>query len=250
MVLSACNLSLVPLRAEPSHRSEMVNQVLFGEVFEIIEEGVDFTHIRLKDTQYEGWIQRYQFGKINTYSNTNRIIGLAGGKAYSAKHTVQLLHGTPIPIDTDEIQIESELYRIEGATREGKLDDFEVEFPKLIKHYNNSPYLWGGRSAYGIDCSGFSQLVYKHFGIQLKRDAWQQAESGFTVDFLPEIKAGDLAFFDNEVGRITHVGIMIDKETIIHAAGRVRIDKMDNEGIFNPDRNKYTHKLRIVKRYF
>lgn len=110
--------------------------------------------------------------------------------------------------------------------------------------------MWGGRSNAGIDCSGFSQVVYKHFGISLLRDAYQQAESGKAIDFLTEIRAGDLAFFDNEAGRITHVGIMIDHETIIHAAGRVRVDKMDNEGIFNLDINKYTHRLRIVKRYF
>lgn len=248
MVLLACNLSIVPLRAEAAHRSEMVTQVLFGEVFELIEEGTDFNHIRLLDTDYEGWIQRYQFGEVKQTNNSNRIIGLAGGKAYSSAHTVQLLHGTPIP--NDSIQIGEEHYKIEGAVREGTLEDFEVEFPKLIQHYNNSPYLWGGRSPYGIDCSGFSQVVYRHFGIALKRDAWQQAESGDTVDFLPEIKAGDLAFFDNEAGRITHVGVMIDNETIIHAAGRVRIDKMDSQGIFNAEQNKYTHKLRIVKRYF
>ncbi|TDQ79631.1 C40 family peptidase [Sphingobacterium yanglingense] len=248
MVLSACNLCIMPLRAEASHRSEMVTQVLFGEPFEILEEGIDFDHIRLLDTSYEGWIQRHQSGQIATQESSRRIIGLTGGKASSTAHTTQLLHGTPVP--NDSIQIGNELYTIEGVIREGKLDDFDIEFPKLIQHYNNSPYLWGGRSPYGIDCSGFSQVVYRHFGIGLKRDAWQQAESGDTVDFLPEIKAGDLAFFDNEAGRITHVGIMIDNETIIHAAGRVRIDKMDTEGIFNAQQNKYTHKLRIVKRYF
>ncbi|MBL1409210.1 C40 family peptidase [Sphingobacterium faecale] len=248
MVLSACNLSILPLRAEASHRSEMVTQVLFGEAFEILEEGVDFDRIRLLDTSYEGWIQRHQSGQLATLQPTKHIIDLAGGKAHSTTHTVQLLHGTPVP--SNSLQIGSELYTIEGTVREGTLDDFDIEFPKLIQHYNNSPYLWGGRSPYGIDCSGFSQVVYRHFGIALRRDAWQQAESGDTVNFLPEIKAGDLAFFDNEAGRITHVGVMIDNETIIHAAGRVRIDKMDTEGIFNAQQNKYTHKLRIVKRYF
>lgn len=248
MVLSACNLSIVPLRAEPSHRSEMVTQVLFGESFEVVDEGEDFDYIRLLDTSYEGWIQKYQSAPISAAEDTiNLIVNLTGGKAHSPRHTVPLFHGTPV---TDEIQIGDELYKIEGAIREAKLDDFEVEFPKLIAYYNNSPYLWGGRSIYGIDCSGFTQIVYRHFGIHLKRDAWQQAEAGAIVDFLPEIKTGDLAFFDNEAGRITHVGIMIDNETIIHASGRVRIDKMDSEGIFNTDQNKYSHRLRIVKRYF
>lgn len=249
MSLSACNLSVVPLRAEASHRSEMVTQVLFGEVFETIEKGIDFDHIRLLDTLYEGWIQKNQSDKVVNQGHSNRIVDLGGAIAYSIAHEVHLVHGTTVASD-DEVLIGSESYRIEGNLRQAVLEDFDVEFPKLLAHYTNSPYMWGGRSTAGIDCSGFSQVVYKHFGIHLMRDAWQQAESGRTVDFLPEIKPGDLAFFDNEAGRITHVGIMIDGETIIHASGRVRIDKMDSEGIFNTEINKYTHKLRIVKRYF
>jgi cell wall-associated NlpC family hydrolase len=92
--------------------------------------------------------------------------------------------------------------------------------------------------------------VYRHFGIQLKRDAYQQADAGRTVDFLSEIKPGDLAFFDNEEGRITHVGIMVDGETIVHASGEVRVDKMDQQGIYNQEAGRYSHRLRIVKRYF
>lgn len=248
MSLSACNLSVVPLRAEASHRSEMVTQVLFGEVFETLEEGIDFDRIRLMDTDYEGWIQKNQSAKVQGYQESNWVVDIFGATASSQKHTVHLIHGTSVA--SDEMLIGGEDFLINGALRQAVLFDFNIEFPKLISFYNNSPYMWGGRSTMGIDCSGFSQVVYKHFGIQLKRDAWQQAESGHVVDFLTEIKAGDLAFFDNEAGRITHVGVMIDNETIIHAAGRVRIDKIDNEGIFNAELNKYTHKLRIVKRYF
>ncbi|WP_164112534.1 MULTISPECIES: C40 family peptidase [Sphingobacterium] len=248
MILSACNLRIVPLRADASHRSEMVSQVLFGEAFETLEEGNDFDYIRLLDTCYEGWIQKNQSAHVDGHLPSDWIVDIFGATAVSKKNTVHLIHGTSV--EKNEMRIGEENFLINGALRQAVLHDFDIEFPKLISYYNNSPYMWGGRSTMGIDCSGFSQVVYKHFGVQLKRDAWQQAESGQMVDFLTEIKPGDLAFFDNEAGRITHVGVMIDNETIIHAAGRIRIDKMDNEGIFNADLNKYTHKLRIVKRYF
>lgn len=115
--------------------------------------------------------------------------------------------------------------------------------------YLDVPYLWGGRSKCGIDCSGFSQQVYRHFGIKLPRDAYQQAEQGEVVGFLQEVECGDLAFFDNEEGRITHVGIMLSTHEIIHASGKVRIDKIDHQGIINSETGTRTHQLRIIKRY-
>ena len=110
------------------------------------------------------------------------------------------------------------------------------------------PYLWGGRSPFGIDCSGFMQSVYACIGVKLKRDAYQQAEMGSTIAFLQETKAGDLAFFDNEEGKITHVGMMLDNHTIIHASGKVRVDTIDSYGILNADDHQYSHTLRIIKR--
>ena len=249
MRIAACNLSIVPLRAEASHRSEMVSQVLFGENFDVLDDGQDFTRIRLCGVKYEGWIQNNQFDNVVLSGvNESVIVDVDGAKAISKDKVINLIHGTNIA--GSQITIGEEIYFIEGKLREANMSDFDIEFPKLIEYYYNAPYMWGGRSVQGIDCSGLSQVFYKHFGLSLLRDAYQQAESGNTVDFLTEIKAGDLAFFDNEAGKITHVGIMLDNERIIHASGRVRIDKMDNQGIFNADLNRYTHKLRIVKRYF
>jgi cell wall-associated NlpC family hydrolase len=125
---------------------------------------------------------------------------------------------------------------------------------KLIKQiafkYLNTSYLWGGKSVFGIDCSGYAQMTYKFLNKQIPRDAWQQAEKGEAVNFLQEAKCGDLAFFDNEDGRITHVGILLSDNEIIHSSGKVRIDKIDTQGILNLETRQRTHKLRIIKRYF
>ena len=249
MIKHVCNLSVVPLRAEASHRSEIVTQVFFGETFEILENGVDFDKVRLSHDQYEGWIQHGQYGELGSeWNNEHQIVNLLGAKAVSAERVVSLLPGTSVY--DNSIVIGKETYFITGDLRTPNLEDFDKEFIRLIGHYRNAPYMWGGRTTLGIDCSGFTQQVYKHFGISLLRDAYQQAESGQLVDFLSEIEPGDLAYFDNEAGHITHVGIMLDSSTIIHASGRIRIDQMDSNGIYNTDLQKYTHKLRIVKRYF
>jgi cell wall-associated NlpC family hydrolase len=108
--------------------------------------------------------------------------------------------------------------------------------------------LWGGKSPFGIDCSGFTQVVYKLNGYKLPRDANQQVNLGEPLSFVEEAEAGDLAFFDNEEGRIVHVGILLNNQSIIHASGYVRVDKFDHYGIFNQDTGKYSHTLRVIKR--
>jgi gamma-D-glutamyl-L-lysine dipeptidyl-peptidase len=131
-----------------------------------------------------------------------------------------------------------------------ELQPFEAEnIRQVALQYLDVPYLWGGKSFFGIDCSGFCQQVFRHFGINLPRDAYQQAEKGEVVGFLQEVVCGDLAFFDNEEGRITHVGLMLNTHEIIHASGKVRIDKIDHQGIINSETGVRTHQLRIIKRY-
>jgi len=126
--------------------------------------------------------------------------------------------------------------------------------PKIIKQvvykFLNTSYLWGGKSVYGIDCSGLAQMTYKFLNVHLPRDAWQQAQEGDVINFLQETHCGDLAFFDNEAGNIIHVGILLNDREIIHSSGKVRIDKIDTQGILNLETKQRTHKLRIIKRYF
>jgi len=112
----------------------------------------------------------------------------------------------------------------------------------------NAPYLWGGKSFFGIDCSGFTQQVFRFLDKRLPRDAYQQAEEGMTVEF-DETEVGDLAFFANASGKITHVGIILENMQIIHAHGAVRLDELTKEGIFSADKGGITHYLTVIKRY-
>lgn len=256
MAIGICNLSIVPLRASASHRSEMVSQILFGEAFEIVEQDSDWASVRTLQETYSGFVQQGQFVVLTEdeskiyYDKPLHLIGIDGGIAKSGDMQINLLHGTRIHTEVlDKLNFGTFTYHLEADTFVPVAERFDTDIEALVLHYLSTPYLWGGRTRYGIDCSGFSQLIYSHFNINLPRDAYQQAELGVTVDFLTEIKKGDLAFFDNEQGRITHVGIMLDEERIIHASAKVRIDRMDLEGIFNAELNKYSHRLRIVKRF-
>jgi hypothetical protein len=118
----------------------------------------------------------------------------------------------------------------------------------VAKKYLNAPYLWGGRTYWGIDCSGFSQIVYKIMGIPLPRDAKDQAKAGVDIISMRDIQPGDLAFFGNSEDNITHVGILLDMDTIIHASGKVRIDRFDETGIINKETGELTHNLVKIKR--
>jgi hypothetical protein len=253
----ACNLSLVPLRAEPSDRSEMSSQLLFGDHFTILETGEKWVRILSAHDEYEGWIDRKQYEEIEhaafvALHDLNTILGLSISHSVtkiSSNEKLNLIAGSNIPNTLDKFfYLKDTKYRLDGEPLKPAKHEFRSGVTEVAMFYLNAPYLWGGKSVFGIDCSGLTQMVFRQFGIKLRRDAYQQAEQGELVGFLQEAKAGDLAFFDNEEGRITHVGIMLDNERIIHASGRVRIDSIDNQGIFSKELNRYTHKLRIIKR--
>jgi hypothetical protein len=253
MEYGICNLAVIPLRAEASDKSEMVSQILFGETFEIAEWTERWVKVITTNDSYEGWIGRLQFAmlghiaykslKENPGPITYRAVTQAWKKPDNSVlylpigSSLVFLKGTTCQINNEQFEIIGEI---------GETATLDI----IAKSFLNTPYLWGGRTHYGIDCSGFTQAVFKLRGYELKRDAWMQAEQGNVVDFLPEARLGDLAFFDNVEGKITHVGIMLNGEQIIHASGRVKIDRIDNQGIYSEEQKRYTHKLRIVKRLY
>jgi gamma-D-glutamyl-L-lysine dipeptidyl-peptidase len=241
------HLSIVPLRHEPSDPSELVSQVLYGECFKVIEQRKKWSKIRLEFDNYEGWIDNKQYVEISasTYLNLSKENIIVSSDL--VEHiTIENGQLSLIPLGATLNGISILNHSFDG-------DFFDKKQPKakLIETafmYLNTPYLWGGKTPFGIDCSGFTQMVYKLNGYRIFRDASQQAKQGEALSFIEESEPGDLAFFDNNEGNITHVGIIMKDNYIIHAHGCVRIDRLDHTGIFNTDLNKHTHKLRVIKR--
>jgi len=247
-----CNLAIIPLRNEPNDRSEQVSQVLFGEHFQIIEKQKQWFKIRLYFDSYEGWIDAKQCQQITesdfeTLSANAEILNNDLIEYISNEANVLI----PIPLGASlsflELEfINTQAYNFEGLKVTGTKP--KSELIKTAFMYLNSPYLWGGKTPFGIDCSGFTQMVYKLNGYKILRDASQQAMQGEALSFIEESESGDLAFFDNEEGKIIHVGIIMNDNNIIHASGKVRIDRLDHLGIYNAETNRHTHKLRVIKK--
>ncbi|MBT0548809.1 NlpC/P60 family protein [Riemerella anatipestifer] len=234
MSRAVANVSVVPVRSESSDKAEIVTQVLYGESVEILSQEGNWVHIKMDFDGYEGWTDAKQFKIILDGNISESKISLV------KQPFLEYGFGDEKLLLSIGSEIESDVVETVVANTRGFIADTAQKFL-------NVPYLWGGRSFFGIDCSGFTQIVYKVVGIKIPRDAYQQAEVGQVLDFIEEAQAGDLAFFENEEGRITHVGIMLEDRKIIHAHGKVRIDELDSVGIFNKDQNKHTHKLRFIK---
>ena len=240
-----CIAAVAPIRKEPSHRSEMISQLLFGETGRILEVAEDFTQIECAYDGYIGWVQSKQLSGLNYTPKSDGYFTSTIQEVYINETPCRIGLGTPYY----NHQVILDKYRIEYPFQEQRILEFnEQNTQNILEQYMHVPYLWGGKSVFGIDCSGLSQQVMKLMGIFLPRDAYQQIELGEEVPFLSEAVCGDLAFFDNEEGNITHVGILIDNSTIVHASGTVRLDKIDNGGIIQKETGERTHKLRIVKR--
>ena len=255
MPFGICLQNYIPLRAEPSEKSEMISQVLYGETVEILETNkkTGFSKVVMLFDKYEGWLDSKTIypcdeethQRINSLvefvlsdiqnvlslnNNTNLIIG-AGSSLWRKKDI--------IVYPENVLSVETKNENVSGTIRERLVHS-------TIK-WLNIPYLWGGRSSCGVDCSGFVQNIFKQVGIKLPRDAYQQAEMGNNINFHTEAQAGDLAFFDDDEGQIKHVGILLSSSKIIHSSGMVKIDKIDQNGIFSDTITAYTHKLRLVK---
>ena len=251
-MFAICNLAIIPLRAETSDRSEIVSQVLFGEHFEILETQKQWSKIKLHFDGYEGWVdtKQYQIISQNSFNQLSKdaiILNADLVQYISAPNNVLI----PIPLGASLSLLNHNEINIENFDFEGmKISGIKPK-SDIIKSafmYLNAPYLWGGKTPFGIDCSGLTQMVYKLNGYSLLRDASQQSSQGEALSFIEESEPGDLAFFDNEEGKIIHVGIIMDNNYIIHASGKVRVDRLDHLGIYNAELNKHTHRLRVIKK--
>lgn len=251
-----CRLSVVPVRADSSHRAEQVTQLLFGDHYEVLEKSLDKTwlRIRINFDGYEGWIDFRQHHNVSKdyFDYLNRAefkitTDMSSSMLYS-KTSLIILIGSIIPISSSELFKMEEQFAFNGESKNiGQKREFD--FVKTIaQKYVNAPYQWGGKSPFGIDCSGLVQMVYKISGYKLPRDSSQQATHGRAVHSIHDYKPGDLAFFKNGEGKITHTGILMLEDKIIHASGRVRIDHFNEQGILNIDTKVYTHTLSHIRR--
>ncbi len=251
MEIYICENVFVPLRSGPSHKTEMLSQVLFGEKYSVIDKAGTWLKIETFFDKYQGW--------ADTAHIQHSIV--EDGSSGQVLNRALLCHKN----DKTKIILEAgcEIYNpdfvkktfVAGSNNYTAADDFNVSvitsgdsFGETALKYINSPYIWGGRIPSGIDCSGLTQLVYKIHGIAIPRDSWQQAEEGNIIDFIDQSEPGDLVFFDNDKGKIAHVGMIFSKGLVIHASGRVRIDTIDHQGIFKPEIKGYSHRLRTIRR--
>ncbi|MCU0462247.1 MAG: C40 family peptidase [Bacteroidales bacterium] len=246
-----CENVFVPLRMGPSHKAEMLSQILFGEKYEVLDKVGHWMKILTLFDNYTGWIDINHLQHTRDTDNSPGHVLNRSLLCYKEDKTRLVLEAGCEIYAPD---LKKKTFRV-GKNKYTAGDEFS-EHHIVAKEsvsdtgikFMNSPYIWGGRIPSGIDCSGFTQLVYKILGKPIPRDSWQQAEIGTEVTFIDETNTGDLVFFDDERGKISHVGMILSRGLVIHASGRVRIDSIDHQGIFKAEINDYSHHLRTIRR--
>jgi hypothetical protein len=251
-----CRMSLVPVRKDATDQSEQVTQLLFGDHYEVLEESTDgkWLFIQVNFDSYNGWIDKKQHHQVSKeyflYSNKAEFkitTDLTSSLLYNRNRQI-ILMGSLIPISSSELFKMEEQFAFNGEAKNvGQKREFEF-IRSIAFKYLNAPYVWGGKGPFGIDCSGFVQMVFKICGYKLPRDSGQQATQGKSVKSIATTRPGDLAFFKNESGNINHVGMVIEERRIIHSSGKVRIDKLTEDGILNADTKTITHPFAHARR--
>ncbi|MBE2231050.1 MAG: C40 family peptidase [Chitinophagaceae bacterium] len=243
------------VRRKPRHQKEMVNQLLFGEAVQILKIKADgWVKVSSLHDEYTGWITANMLTEASREETAEESVFVTAGLLSLLTAGARQLHvpiGSSLPgFKEGKAKLGKEEFFVEGPVyncREQQPDHVLVD--KLVRPWLNAPYLWGGRTPLGVDCSGLVQVVFRQLGVRLPRDAWQQAQEGQAVRKLQDSQPGDLVFFDDRE-EIVHVGILLNPETVVHASGRVRIDPIDKKGIINGDNGKRTHRLKAIRRYW
>jgi gamma-D-glutamyl-L-lysine dipeptidyl-peptidase len=247
MQYGICNLSIVPLRLEPLDKSELISQVLYGGFFKVLEQRKNWSRIRLAFDNYEGWVDNKQYKEVTkdeyNFLNQSDLIYSTDLVEFIQCNTDELY---PITLGSTLNGLSLLNHSYDGHSTNNNKSKKNIIKTSLL--YLNTPYLLGGKTPFGIDSSGFTQMVYKLNGYRLLRETVQQATQGDVLSFIEESEPGDLAFFDDNEGNIIHVGIIMKDNYIIHVHGKVRIDRLDQSGIYNTETKNHTHKLRVIKK--
>lgn len=254
--------SIVPVRIVPKHKAEMVTQVLFGDLLRLVQKQGEWYKIRAFDDNYEGWVANTMIEPISDsflskddhfkfVADATAPVNVVRGGQHSQ---ITLVKGARFPVipyrENDQelfLKIGKTAFRVQERYLIDPLPATIDAMALTAKAYLNAPYLWGGKTPFGVDCSGFMQMLFRQHGISLPRDSYQQVEVGRNMAFADR-RPGDVAFFTEGSPRISHVGFLLDRDTIIHGSGRVRIDALTEEGILNSETDQYTHKFAAMRR--
>lgn len=252
--------SVIPIRTEARESAEQSTQMLFNELCTILEEQPRWVRIRLEADGQEGWADEKMICpmKPDEYAQHREALKSAAMVAMPMAYAVSENNGQTIPLtagtqltkyNDGRFEVLGVGFRIDPSMVITKsLDLNEQNLLQAVRFFLNIPYLWGGKNAMGMDCSGFTQIIMSLFGKNLPRNASEQATCGRMISSLAKAKAGDLVFFAHEDAKISHVGIVIDAERVIHCSGRVKVEKLDETGIFNAETGLYSHHLVTIRR--